>query len=388
MPQHRFASIHIVGTNGKSSVAEMAARLLEAHGVRSGAYLSPHVNRWGERVVVGGRELEPEAFAAAVERTAQAAEVVDRALEGDEAVTQFELSTAAAFVALAAAPVEVAAIEAGLGGRLDATNVIPSSVTALTSISLEHTELLGDSETEIAAEKLDVLRGHTKLVLGAVEPPVVELAERLARERSAKLVRATSAPGEPRLGTPGAFARRNFAVACSAVEALRGGLDPEAVESVAASLSLPGRMELRAGDPPLIVDAAHNPGGAEALAEALPELIGEKPVIGCVAVLEGKDADGIAGALAPALAGAVCTELPAERLVGVGRPGARTIAAPRLADVFSAAGIEASAEADPRRAIERARAAARERRGAALICGTHYLLGYVWTGRHAPSSWR
>jgi dihydrofolate synthase/folylpolyglutamate synthase len=388
MPQHRFASIHVVGTNGKSSVAETTARLLEAHGVRSGAYLSPHVNRWSERVLIGGRELEREAFAAAVERTAQAAEVVDRALEGDDAVTQFELSTAAAFVALAAAPVEVAAIEAGLGGRLDATNVIPSSVTALTSISLEHTELLGDSETEIAAEKLDVLRGHTTLVLGSVEPPVVELAEQHARERSAKLVRATSAPGELRLGTPGAFARRNFAVACAAVEALRGGLDPEVVESVAARLSLPGRMELRAGDPALIVDAAHNPGGAEALAEALPELIGDKPVIGCVAVLEGKDAEGIAGALAPSLAGAVCTELPAERLVGVGRPGARTIAAPRLADVFSSAGIEASAEADPRRAIERARAAARERRGAALICGTHYLLGYVWTGRHAPSSWR
>jgi dihydrofolate synthase / folylpolyglutamate synthase len=388
MPQHRFASIHVVGTNGKSSVAEIAAALLDAHGVRSGAYVSPHIGRWSERVRIAGRELDPDAFAAAVERTAQAAEVVDRVLEDDDSLTQFEISTAAAFVALAAARVEVAVIEAGLGGRLDATNVIPSAVTTLTSVSLEHTELLGETEPEIALEKLDVLRDHTTLVLGEVSDSVREVAERVARERSARLISAGEAASDQPLGTRGPYARRNFAVARAAVEAQRGELDPEAVSAVAASLALPGRLELRAGDPPLLIDAAHNPGGAAALAEALPELVPDRPVVACVAVLEGKDAEGIAAAVAASLAGAICTEVPAEQLVGVGRPGARSIVAQRLSEIFGEAGIEAEAEPDPRRAVERARSAARERRGVALICGTHYLLNYAWTGRHAPSSSR
>ena len=166
MPQHRFASIHVVGTNGKSSVTEMTAALLEAHGKRAGAYLSPHAERWSERIMIGGGEIEGDAFAAAVERVAESVAVVDRALEEGDAVTQFEAATAAAFVALASARVEVGVIEAGLGGRLDATNVIPSRVTALTSIGLEHTQWLGDTELEIAAEKLAVLRDHTTLVIG------------------------------------------------------------------------------------------------------------------------------------------------------------------------------------------------------------------------------
>src|SRR3954466_8153474 len=153
MPQHRFASVHVVGTNGKSSVTEMIAALLEAHGRTTGAYVSPHTERWSERVRVGGAEIEPDEFGAAVERVAQSVEVVNRSLEEGESVTQFEAATAAALVALAAARVECGIIEAGLGGRLDATNVLPSRVTALTSIGLEHTEWLGETEEEIAAEK-------------------------------------------------------------------------------------------------------------------------------------------------------------------------------------------------------------------------------------------
>ena len=154
MPQHRFASIHIVGTNGKSSVAEMAGALLEAHGKRTGVYVSPHTERWSERVRIGGAEIDAGEFAMAAERVAQSVEVVNRALEEGESVTQFEAATATAFVALASARVEFGVIEAGLGGRLDATNVLPSRATALTSVGLEHTEWLGETEEEIAAEKL------------------------------------------------------------------------------------------------------------------------------------------------------------------------------------------------------------------------------------------
>src|SRR5919204_299472 len=164
MPQHRFASIHVVGTNGKSSVASMSAALLEAHGFSAGAYLSPHADRWSQRVELRGAEIGGDEFAAAVERVAAAVEPVNRALDPDDSVTQFEAMTAAAFVALARAGVEFGVIEAGLGGRLDATNVIPSRVTALTSVGLDHTEWLGDTVEQIAAEKLAVLRDHTELL--------------------------------------------------------------------------------------------------------------------------------------------------------------------------------------------------------------------------------
>lgn len=400
MPQNRFASIHVVGTNGKSSVARASAALLGAAGMRAGAYLSPHAERWTERVAIGGREIEPPALAAAIERAAQAAEAVNRTLAGDDAVTQFELFTAAAFVALAAAGVEVAAVEAGLGGRLDATNTIPSRATVLTSVSLDHTDLLGESEEEIAAEKLAVLRDHTALVLGAVSPAVAALAERAARERSATLVRpdppgapsaptGRSAPWAGPLAGRGECVRDDFALALAAARQLAGPIPDAAVRRVAAGLELPGVLELIGGDPPLVRDAAHNPGGAAALAAALGELSGGRPVVACLAVLEGKDAAGIARELAPALRAAVCTEVEPERLRGAGRPGARSLPAERLAGVCREAGIPApSAVADPRRALEAARGRARAIGGVALVTGTHYLLPYAWTGTRAQTSSR
>ena len=375
MPQHRFASIHVVGTNGKSSVAEMTAALLEAHGISAGAYLSPHIARWSERIQLRGSEIGEADFAAAVQRTAQSVDAVDRSLEEGDAVTQFEAMTAAAFAALAGSGVEVGVIEAGLGGRLDATNVIPSRVCALTSIGLEHTEWLGETVEEIAAEKLAVLRDHSTLVVGVVEPEVERVARRFAADRGASLVRAAPGPRlEPEVAGP--FQRRNFAVALAAARAMLGGLDVSTVERVEAELRLPGRLEIRQGDPPTILDAAHNPDGARALAEALPELAGERPVIACVALLEGKDAEATIAALGPAVAHAVCTQLPAERLTGSGRAGATSVAASRLRELFTAAGVSAEAVADPPSAVARARAVARERSGMALCTGSHYLLSY------------
>src|SRR5215208_5007640 len=204
MPQHRFASVHVVGTNGKSSVTEMTAALLGAHGRNAGVYVSPHTDRWSERVRVGGAEIGGSEFGEAVERVAQSVEVVNRSLEEGESVTQFEAATAAAFVALAAAGVEFGVIEAGLGGRLDATNVIPSRATALTSVGLEHTQWLGDTEEEIAAEKLAVLRDHSVLVVGEVGIGVRQLAEETARARSARLIAAAEHDPDLELAVPGA----------------------------------------------------------------------------------------------------------------------------------------------------------------------------------------
>ncbi|MDQ2940226.1 MAG: Mur ligase family protein, partial [Actinomycetota bacterium] len=325
MPQHRFASIHVVGTNGKSSVAQMIAALLEAHGVSAGACLSPHLVRWSERVRVRGQEIEPGAFEAAVERIAQGAQVANRALEEGDAVTQFEAATAAAFVALAAAGVSAGVIEAGLGGRLDATNVIPSRVSVLTSVGLDHTEWLGETEAEIAGEKLAVLRDHSVLVTGALSDEVDALAADTARQRGALHVRAPLDPGpEIALRAPGAFQRRNFALAAAAAETFLGSLESDAVREVAASVTIPGRLEVVAREPMTILDVAHNPDGAAALAEALPGVTGGKPVFACVGILADKDAEAMLRALTPALEHVVCTELPAARLRASGRPGARS----------------------------------------------------------------
>jgi len=372
MPQHRFASIHVVGTNGKSSVARMTAALLEAHGVRTGACVSPHPSRWAERVLIGGEEIGAAEFASAVQRSAEAAATVDRALEPGEAVTQFEVATAAAFVAFAAARVDAAVIEAGLGGRLDATNTIPSRVTVLTSVGLDHTEWLGETEAEIAAEKLAVLRDATTLVLGRVGPEVRAQAELVAGERGAELIRAPEDPGEGvGLRAAGGFQRRNFALAMAAANAYLGGgdaLDPARVAEVAGTLTVPGRLERLADEPLVLLDAAHNPDGARALAEALPGIVGDRKVLAVLAVLADKDAGGMIAALAPVLDRVICTQLlarPAHR---------RSWQAGELARLCEAAGLGAEAEPDFGAALERARAlVAGPPPGALLITGSHYV---------------
>lgn len=377
LPQHRFASIHVVGTNGKSSVTRMTAALLQEHGLGTGACVSPHTDRWAQRTLLQGEEIDAAAWEQAVAQVAAAAEAVDRSLDEGDAVTQFEAATAASFVALARARVEVAAIEAGLGGRLDATNTIPSKVTVLTSIGLDHTEWLGETETEIAAEKLAVLRDQTTLVLGEVSPAVAELAERTAAERGACLRRAPADPGPGvRLRAPGGFQRRNFAIACAAAEAFLGRLEPEAVERAAATVTVPGRLEPIAEHPSTYLDAAHNPAGAAALAGSLPELAAGRRVVACLAVLADKDAGEMVAALAPALDRAVCTELPAAALEGHGRPGARSRPAGELAAACAAAGLPAEAEPGFEAALRRARElAAADPEGLLLVTGSHYAIG-------------
>jgi dihydrofolate synthase/folylpolyglutamate synthase len=391
MPQHRFASIHVVGTNGKTSVARMTAALLGAHGLRAGAYLSPHIDSWRERIVIGREPISERAFAEALERAEQAAEAADRTgADEDGEVTQFELVTAAGFLALASAKAEYGVIEAGLGGRLDATNVIPSKLTVLTSVGLDHVEWLGETVEQIAAEKLAVLRDHTALVRGPVPPEVEPVIEREASRRHARVIPVDPAVIPSSVPSPSGYQAANWALALAATEAALGRLDPGAVSAAVAAgpVSVPGRAELIAGDPPVLLDAAHNPDGARALAQALPELVDGREVVCCLAVLEDKDAAGIIAALAPAVARFVCTEIPAEAMEGSGRPGARSRGSEELARLCRAAGAEAEAVADPGGAWRLAKGLAREGGAVALAAGSHYLLKSVWTERRAESSLR
>jgi dihydrofolate synthase / folylpolyglutamate synthase len=395
MPQNRFASIHVVGTNGKTSVTRMTAALLEAHGVSTGAYLSPHIHSWRERVMIRGEPISEEAFVDALERAEQAAEVADRAAGDEGPVTQYELLTAAAFVAFAAARVQYGVIEAGLGGRLDATNVIPSKLTVLTSVGLDHTEWLGETVEEIAAEKVAVLRDHTTLIVGQVPGEVEPVIERAVEAQHATIVRPTdrhyvnSSEPNPELPSPAVgYQARNIALAWEATSEALGAsrVRPMALGEVAAGFRIPGRVQFVPGDPPQIFDAAHNPDGAKALAEALAELAGEREVVCCLAILEGKDAPGIVSALAPACAHFVCTEIPPEAIEGSGRPGGRARPALELAALCERAGVSAEAAPDPIQAWARARELAKGRNGVALAAGSHYLLSCIWTERPAQSS--
>jgi dihydrofolate synthase/folylpolyglutamate synthase len=365
-PEQRFESIHVVGTNGKSSTVRMIAAILERHGVRTGAFLSPHLVSYGERIRIQETDLEPRAFAAAVARVIRAAELVDRSLGAGEQVTQFELLTAAAYSEMAAQGVEVAVVEAGLGGRYDATNVIPSRVQVLTGVGLEHTRWLGPTIRDIASEKLDVVKPQGTLVLGhGLHTDAVEVAETVAAERGARIVRAPADPGVP-VGAPGLFQRRNFALARAAAGAYLGRLDESAVARAATEVRVPGRLQVIAQDPVTIVDSAHNPDGIAALVQSLPEVAGPgaKRLVAVLSILDDKDAAGmLAGLLA------VC-----QAVVFTSSQNPRALPPPTLQSLARQLdGPPAEIVPDPQAALDRARQLAGPS-GAVVAAGSIYLV--------------
>ncbi len=370
-PERRYRSIHVLGTNGKSSTTRMTAAILARHGLRTGTYLSPHLVSYRERVRIEERPLDGGAFAAAIARAAWAAERVNRTLAEDDHVTQFELLTAAALWEMAEQGVEVAVIEAGLGGRYDATSVIDAEVTALTNVGLEHTRWLGPTLKDIAEEKLAVVRPHATLVLGdQLAAPALAVAERVAREREARIVRAQPAGAPAPLLARGAFQRRNFSLARAAAEAYlqRAGvaLREEAVAAAAAATAVPGRLQRLDGDPPTVLDGAHNPDAVLALVESLPEVLPAGPLALVLGVLEDKDAAGMLEALLPLCAHAWFTAPPSSRALP---PAALQSLARQL-------GFDASTcEPRPPRALAAARSWAQERGGTVLATGSVYLVG-------------
>jgi dihydrofolate synthase/folylpolyglutamate synthase len=379
-PERRFESIHVVGTNGKSSTVRMIAAILAHHGLRVGAYLSPHLVSFGERVRIGDSDLEPAAFAAAVGRAAHAAALVNRSLTGEDRVTQFEALTAAAYSELAERSVEVAVIEAGLGGRYDATNVIPSKVQVLTTVGLEHTRWLGPTISDIASEKLDVVRPGAVLVLGpGLHPDALARASDLAAARGARVIQAGADPGIP-VGAAGAFQRRNFAVAEAAARAYLGGsVDATAVAAAAAEVRVPGRLQQVDSKPMTLLDGAHNTDGMIALSESLPEIAaGAERLVGVASILEDKDAAGMLAVLAGAC----------DALVLTSSQNPRALPPPTLQSlVRQMDGPPTEIVAGPRAALARARELAGPR-GVVIATGSIYLVSDLLApeGRERASS--
>ena len=331
-PERRFDAIHVVGTNGKGSTVLFAEALLEAEGVRTGAYLSPHITSFHERIRVGGAEIAPAAYEEAVLRVRDAI---------GPGVTQFEALTAAAFCAFDAAGVEWGVVEAGLGGRLDATNVLPRSrVQVLTNVSLEHTELLGTTREAIAAEKLAVVPEGGTLVVGEAE-----WAGLAPQARSVEVVRAE-----------GTYQDQNRAVAQAAVEiALGRAVDPAPM----ARVRVPGRMEVRGSEPLEVWDGAHNPDGMARLVAELPALVeGRSPRVAVFSTLGDKDVAGMAKLLS-----GVC-----DVIIATQSTNPRVLSAAELCAVTGG-----ETEPDPVRARDRAIELAGSG-GAVIVCGSLYLL--------------
>jgi dihydrofolate synthase/folylpolyglutamate synthase len=322
-PQRRFPAIHVVGSNGKTSTTVLAAALLRAEGLRVGAYVSPHVRGWEERIQVDGEPADLEQALARVRPHAAGA-------------TQFEVLTAAALLEFAARGVKVAVVEAGLGGRHDATNVLDARVVVLTNVSLEHTAVLGTTRQAIAAEKLAVVTPAAVVILGEPE------WEEEARGRGAARVEIVSGS--------------NLALATAASEAFLGRpVDPHQADDV----RVPGRLERRSEAPLEVWDGAHNIAGVGYL---LPRLPSSRFTI-VASILEDKNVDGMLTALS----------VVGDTLVATSSSNARAVPAERLAELARRHFATAEAVPEPAAALARARELAGPE-GAVLVTGSLYLL--------------
>lgn len=373
-PQRAYPTLHVAGTNGKGSVAAMLDACLGAAGYRVGRYTSPHLVELGERITVAGVPMPRAALVALAD------EVRAVSLARGIGLTFFEILTVMAFLSFARSGVDVAVVEVGLGGRLDATNVIEPLVAVITSIGRDHCEWLGDSLAAIATEKGGIIKPGRPVVLGPVGAEAGAVLRRLAQERGAPLVAAgrdyhLSGGGrldftglgwdlrDVAIGLRGAHQRHNAGTVLAALAAVRDVLpvDEVAVRQGLATVCWPGRLEVVDTSPLTIVDGAHNPDGIAALVAELPALAAGRPVDLLFAVMRDKDWGTMARRLAPHCRTAVVTEVLPPR-------GA---AADEVAAVF-APFCPAVAEPDLARAWRRARAA---RDGVVVAAGSLFLVG-------------
>ena len=350
-PEDTYACLQVTGTNGKTSVTRLIAAILSAHGLRTGAYTSPHLVNYTERMEIDDVPIAEECFArsmaAALEATGELGIGHGVTLGINDGsvtaiVTEFELLTAAALHAFRDHDVEWACLEVGMGGRWDATSVVAPRVSVITGIGLDHTDRLGSTRPEIAADKAYIIKHGSVAVIGpgcvGVEDVLLERARmvgapivRVGQSAADVTWRPMGVPGTPggvtHLTVDGVFASyanlevrspqyqaANVAVAIAAAEAALGRpLDTDVLRDALAGMRFPGRFEYLSENPPLIIDGAHNPQAAYVLAEAIREVFGHRRPILVIGVMADKDVEGIVRALEPVAGGFVCTQSRSER---------------------------------------------------------------------------
>jgi dihydrofolate synthase/folylpolyglutamate synthase len=341
-PQRAYPSIHLTGTNGKTSTARMIDDLLRELGLRTGRYTSPHLESVTERIALDGQPLTDERFAEVYDEVVPYAELVDA--RHPDSVTFFELLTAMAFAAFADSPVDVAVVEVGLGGTWDATNLIHAPVAVVTTIGLDHVGILGNSVTEIATEKAGLIHAGATVVSAPQSEDADAVLTARAGEVGASIVREgidfgvqsrIVAVGGQLLSIRGLAASyddiflplhgehqaSNAACAVAAVESFLGNgresLDPDAVRAAFAAVSSPGRLEVMRRNPTVLLDGAHNAAGAAALAAALDDAFTFETLVAVVAVLADKDAAGLLAELEPVVSSLVVTTNGSPRAMAV-----------------------------------------------------------------------
>ncbi|MGK5631072.1 bifunctional tetrahydrofolate synthase/dihydrofolate synthase [Streptomyces sp. URMC 123] len=382
-PQRAYPSIHITGTNGKTSTARMIEALLSAFDLRTGRYTSPHVQAMTERISLDGAPISAERFIEVYRDILPYVEMVDAAQP--HRMSFFEVLTGMAFAAFADAPVDVAVVEVGMGGSWDATNVVDGQVAVVTPIDLDHTDRLGDTPGAIAGEKAGIVKQGATVVLAQQPVDAAQVLLKRSVEADATVARAGMEFGvvarevavggqlltlrglggeysEVFLPLHGQHMAQNAAVALAAVEAFFGigaeharTLDIDAVRTAFASVASPGRLEVVRRSPTVVLDAAHNPAGARATAEAITEAFGFSRLIGVVGTSADKDVRGLLEAFEPILAEVVVTRNSTPRAMDADELAAlavevfgqdRVQVEPRLDDALEAAITLAEEEAE------------------------------------------
>ena len=338
-PQLSFPTIHIGGTNGKTSTARMVDALFTELEYRTGRFTSPHLESFLERISIKGEAISPAELIATYNDIALYLDLIDS--RSEHPISYFEALTALAFAAFAEHPVDIGIIEVGMGGDWDATNVIQSAVSVLMPIGLDHTEYLGETIEEIAKTKAGIIKPESHVVLAAQEPEVARILLEKVLEKSAipyregiefALIRRDIAVGgqlisvrgvhgdytDIYLPLHGAHQAANAAVAIATVEAFVGvKLDEDLVTTAFANVSSPGRLEILHRDPTVIVDAAHNPHGAKALAETIRSEFDFESVFCVLGILGDKDVKGFLKALEPVVDRLVVTKSDSPRALPV-----------------------------------------------------------------------
>ncbi|MCC9054897.1 bifunctional folylpolyglutamate synthase/dihydrofolate synthase [Microbacterium sp. F2E] len=394
-PQATYRVVHLTGTNGKTSTARIVESIVRAHGLRTGLFTSPHLERFTERVMIDGEPIDDGLVADAWDEISPFVDLVDAELAaaGDAPLTFFELLTVLAFVAFADAPVDVAVIEVGMGGSWDSTNTADGDVVVFAPIDLDHADRLGNTIAEIATVKSGIIKPGAAAVSAEQNPAALEVLKAAADARSASLAVEGDAFGltaqslavggqqisvqglagtydELYLPLYGAHQGHNAALAIAAVESLIGGAEqPLATDVVAdglAQVTSPGRLQLVGVAPTVLVDSAHNPHGARALVSALEDSFDFDEWGIVLGAFGDKDIAGIVSTVVPAAAHVFATAPDSDRAAD---PDA-------LADLVEAAGAHVTVHRDLAEAAEAARewAAASDRR-AVVIAGSVVLAG-------------